>query len=256
MKSELARASAFEEAMRDAAVERTVPSRFGTALFNDTLPVVWSLNCVRVEATEAGVGELVDEIHRVQEGLPHRRMVVTDEALGREIEEPLRELGWKTEAFLFMVPRKQPEQPARDVQIEEVTQSDLAPLRRRILEEWLIESDDETVRQVTEMDRLYGEIGNARHFAVLSDGEIVSSTSLFSDGRTAQIEDVATLPEHRGQGYARALVLHALTEARAGGHDFVFLVADARDWPKELYRRLGFEPVGEKYDYLLHPLPE
>ena len=106
------------------------------------------------------------------------------------------------------------------------------------------------------MDRLYGEIGNGRHFAVRAEGEVVSSTTLFSDGQTAQIEDVATMPEHRGQGYARALVLHALADARAAGHDFVFLVADARDWPKELYRRLGFEAVGEKYAYLLHPLPE
>ena len=256
MKNELERATAFEEAMRDAAVERTVPSRFGTALFNDTLPVVWSLNCVRVEATEASVEELAAEVHRVQAGLPHRRMVIMDEGLGRGLEEPLRELGWKTEAFLFMAPRKEPEQPPRDVEIQEVGQEDLTPLRRRILEEWLSESDEETVRQVGEMDRLYGEIGNARHFVVCSDGEVVSSTSLFSDGRTAQIEDVATLPEHRGQGYARALVLHALAEARRRGHDFVFLVADARDWPKELYRRLGFEPIGEKYDYLLHPLPE
>jgi ribosomal protein S18 acetylase RimI-like enzyme len=256
MKTELERATAFEEAMRDAAVERAVPFRFGTALYNDTLPVVWSLNCVRVEAGDASVEELADEVDRLQAELPHRRMVVLDEALGRELEEPLRELGWKTEAFLFMVPRREPEQPPGEVEIEEVAQSDLTPLRRRILEEWLKETDEETVRQVAEMDRLYGEVGNARHFAVFADGEVVSSTSLFSDGRTAQIEDVATLPEHRGQGYARALVLHALAEARGGGHDFVFLVADARDWPKVLYRRLGFEAVGEKYDYLLHPLPE
>ena len=26
--------------------------------------------------------------------------------------------------------------------------------------------------------------------------------------------------------------------------EFVFLVADANDWPKELYRRLGFDEVG------------
>ena len=35
------------------------------------------------------------------------------------------------------------------------------------------------------------------------------------------------------------------------------LIADARDWPKELYRRLGFDSVGEKYAYLLSPaLPQ
>jgi ribosomal protein S18 acetylase RimI-like enzyme len=256
MKTELERANAFEEAMRDAAVERTVPSEFGVALFTDSLPVVWSLNCVRIETSQAGAEELVAEVERLQAGLPHRRIVVMDETLGRDLEEPLRKLGWQADAFVFMVPRQDPERPARGIRIEEVAQTDLAPLRRHILQEWLSEADDEAVRQVGEMDRLYGEIGNARHFAVLVDGELVSSTSLFSDGETAQIEDVATMPQHRGQGYARALVLHALAEARAAGNDLVFLVADARDWPKEIYRRLGFETIGGKYAYLLHPLPE
>jgi hypothetical protein len=39
------------------------------------------------------------------------------------------------------------------------------------------------------------------------------------------------------------------------GHEFVFLAADARDWPKELYRRLGFDGVGERYAYLLTQEP-
>jgi ribosomal protein S18 acetylase RimI-like enzyme len=256
MRSELERASAFEEALRDAVAERLVPWRFGTAVFHDSLPVVWSLNCVRVEATEASAEELVGEADRLQAELPHRRLLVMDEALGRELEDSLRGRGWKTDALQFMVPRQEPERPAGDVRIEEIAHDDLIPLRRRILEEWLADTDEETARQVGEMDRLVAEAGNARHFAVRADGEVVSSTSLFSDGRTAQIEDVATLPEHRGQGFARALVLHTLAEARTAGHDFVFLIADARDWPKELYRRLGFEPIGEKYAFLLHPLPE
>jgi hypothetical protein len=50
--------------------------------------------------------------------------------------------------------------------------------------------------------------------------------------------------------------MKAREEARAMGHEFIFLVADARDWPKEMYGRLGFHGVGEKYSYLLHPLPD
>ncbi|MGN8604136.1 UNVERIFIED_CONTAM: GNAT family N-acetyltransferase, partial [Campylobacter jejuni] len=84
-------------------------------------------------------------------------------------------------------------------------------------------------------DRRFSAAGNARHFAVLVDGQPVSSTDLFSDGRTAQIEDVGTLPEHRGAGHASTVVLKALEDAHAMRHDFIFLVADARDWPKEMY---------------------
>ena len=97
--------------------------------------------------------------------------------------------------------------------------------------------------------RRVAEAGNARHFAVLVEGEVVAAADLFSDGRTAQIEDVATLPEHRRRGYGRAVTERALAEAIAEGHEFVFLVADDDDWPKELYRRLGFEPVGCTYAF-------
>ena len=58
------------------------------------------------------------------------------------------------------------------------------------------------------------------------------------------MEAVATLPAHRGRGYASAVVLRAVEEALAAGHDLVFLTADDDDWPKELYARLGFEQIG------------
>jgi ribosomal protein S18 acetylase RimI-like enzyme len=74
--------------------------------------------------------------------------------------------------------------------------------------------------------------------------EVVSYSDLYQDGADAQIEDVGTLPERRDRGYASAVVLAAIEAARRDGAEFVCLVADAKDWPKELYRRLGFDTVG------------
>jgi hypothetical protein len=39
--------------------------------------------------------------------------------------------------------------------------------------------------------------------------------------------------------------------SREDEHDLTFLLAEEDDWPKELYRRLGFEPVGRIWDFLL-----
>ena len=50
-----------------------------------------------------------------------------------------------------------------------------------------------------------------------------------------------------------AVVLRAVEEALGTGHDFVFLVADAEDWPKELYVRLGFAPLGHTWTFLKTP---
>jgi GNAT superfamily N-acetyltransferase len=255
MTNDLARASAFEEALRAAAVERLVPFRFGMALFNDSLPRVWSLNVLRVDDPSARADELAAEAERVQgeAGLRHRRVLVTNAEAGQRLEPHFKELGWKTDAFLFMAPGRDPSRDIDTSAAAEVDREALMPVREQILREWLTDPDDETVRQVQESERLVARAGNARHFAVLVDGAAVSGTDLYSDGHTAQIEDVSTLPDHRGHGYASAVVMRALEEARGAGHEFVFLTADARDWPKELYRRLGFEPLGEKYAYLLTP---
>ena len=64
-----------------------------------------------------------------------------------------------------------------------------------------------------------------------------------------------TLEEFRNRGLAKAIVTHALAESRAAGNDFTFLLAEPRDWPKELYRKLGFDDVGLVYDFL-RPPPE
>ena len=63
------------------------------------------------------------------------------------------------------------------------------------------------------------------------------------------MEDVYTAPEARGRGYARALVCRAVELARSGGHDLVFITADDNDWPKLLYERLGFRPLGRVWQF-------
>ena len=39
-------------------------------------------------------------------------------------------------------------------------------------------------------------------------------------------------------------MLQALAASRAAGNDLMFLLANRDDWPKELYRKLGFDEVG------------
>ena len=60
----------------------------------------------------------------------------------------------------------------------------------------------------------------------------------------AEIDNVHTLERFRGRGVARAVVGRAVQEASSiAGADLVFLIADDADWPKELYAKLGFDPV-------------
>jgi ribosomal protein S18 acetylase RimI-like enzyme len=246
--SDLERAADFEELIRDRCAERVVQSRFGPALFNDTYSTIWTLNVLRTEHPgDASAEEIAAEAECVQAGLGHRRVILP---LGSpRLEEGFRELGWEPDHFLFMVYRGRGE-PADTSRTEEVELGQLRRLREVIIREWQRDADPATVSQLVEADMLMWKAANSRIFGIVEDGEVVSSAQLWSDGETAQVEEVATLPEHRGRGYAKALVTRAVDEAVAGGHDFIFLVADGDDWPKKLYARLGFEEVGSRFAFL------
>jgi hypothetical protein len=63
--SDLERAAAFEELIRDRCVERVVETRFGPALFNDTYSKIWFLNVLRAERPgDATAEEIAAEADR------------------------------------------------------------------------------------------------------------------------------------------------------------------------------------------------
>jgi GNAT superfamily N-acetyltransferase len=254
--SELERALAFEESMRGRCAERVIPFRFGAAYFNDSYPLVWDLNALLVSGPHpVDPGELAAEAEllHTDAGHAHRRADVTDDAVGAGLERFFRRLGWRIDRTLVMAYRGEGERPADPAAAVEVERDDLLPFRTASAraEPWA--TDDEVVRQVVEAGLLWEQAGNARHFAVVADGEPVAAAELYSDGRIAQVEDVVTLPAHRGRGYGSAVVARAVEEALAAGHDLVFLCADEGDWPKELYTGLGFEPIGRTWSFLRTP---
>jgi predicted GNAT family acetyltransferase len=165
-----------------------------------------------------------------------------------ELQSGFRELDWEADHFLFMVYRGGGE-PAETGHVEEVAPERLHRLREEIVREWQTDADPATVEEIIAADTLMWKAANSRIFGIVEDGEVVSSAQLYSAGRSAQVEEVATLPSHRGRGHAKAVVTKAVEEALAGDHDFLFLVADGDAWPKALYTRLGFEEVGSRFAF-------
>ena len=246
--SDLERAAAFEELIRDRCAERVVETRFGPALFNDTHSTIWNLNVVRAERPgEAPAEDIAEEVERVQAGLGHRRVILPPGAT--VLESGFRELRWQPDHFLFMVYRGDGE-PADTAGVQEVDPERLRPLRAEIMREWQRDADEKTVSELIAADMLMWKAANSRIFGIVEDGEVVSSAQLYSDGSTAQVEEVATMPAYRGRGHAKALVTLAVGEAVADNHEFIFLVADGDDWPKKLFTRLGFEEVGSRFAFL------
>jgi ribosomal protein S18 acetylase RimI-like enzyme len=219
------------------------PFRFGTAIFTPELPRRFDSNLLYVDQPVARAAELVEEADRLfgEAGLAHRAILFRHADEGDRVAAELA--GWDRDEHVVMAQLHGPAEPVDTSHVAEVGHEGLRAARRAMFStyEW---GTPDVAEQLLDYKAVLARWVTVRGFGVPADGEIVSYSDLYLDGTGAQIEDVATLPEHRGRGYAKAVVSRAADEARVAGADFVFLVADANDWPKELYARLGFDVVG------------
>jgi ribosomal protein S18 acetylase RimI-like enzyme len=110
--------------------------------------------------------------------------------------------------------------------------------------------DAEALRQIVAFTELMATVAPARLLAAFSEGEVGSFCTLFQDDGTGQIDEVTTVDRFRRRGLGTAVVEGALRASLADGDDLTFLVADGADWPHEWYARLGFEPIGRRYELL------
>ena len=93
-----------------------------------------------------------------------------------------------------------------------------------------------------------GEVAAERSFAYEADGELVASCRLYSDGATAQIEDVGTAARRIAERATATPWCSWRSQEAWAAHDFVFIEAEAADWPKDWYARAGFEAAGAVCD--------
>ena len=238
----------------EMAGSQTVESPFGVGVLEPTLPRRHDSNYLLVEQLPLGAGaqELAEEAERILggAGLEHRAVMCFDARLGEKLEPQFKELGWNVRRHIWMAQLREPEKSADLSIVEEVAEADLRPGRTAeiIRYPW---GSAAVAQQLMEAKVLLAERATTRFFGVRVDGEIVSWSDLYVAQGVGQVEDVATKEAHRGHGYATAVVLRAAREARAEGADLVFLVADGDDWPKELYRKLGFDTVGRLTKFFL-----
>jgi ribosomal protein S18 acetylase RimI-like enzyme len=232
---------------------RTEEWRYGTAVFQDDFPNRWDSNFLRVDrsvgdATAADLAAFADEVFA---SLAHREVVV-DDADGGRLADGFRELDYEVDRLISMVLRREPdhapEMDAREVEFEE-----LRPLAVAAN----VESHGGMAPDVAEMLADFGVVtrdrAGARFFITDVDGRPVASCELYVHEGAAEVDNVHTLTPFRNRGGARAAVGAAIDAARSAGADLVWLLADAEDWPRRLYAKIGFDPLGECWHFTKPP---
>jgi len=220
----------------------------GWLIRTPSLPQVWSANQVRLTQS-VRFSDALALAERHMSDLSYRQLIIEHEPSGERLEPAFRDDAWKVERELTMVLARPLDREVDTSAVAEVDpEAGLGLMARWAGEEPDLKLTEEDLRQVVEFTRQAWRARRARCLGILgAGGELLAMTSVFSDGDTAQVEDVYTVPEARQRGYARALVTRAVSLARQDGHELTFIAADDDDWPKQLYQRVGFEPVGRTW---------
>ncbi len=88
------------------------------------------------------------------------------------------------------------------------------------------------------------------HFSLYQNNKPIASMTLSLNNKMARIDDVGTLPEFQGRGYATKLMQHALLEAKKLGATDCFL--EASESGLSIYQQLGFKPLFKNHIYGLY----
>jgi ribosomal protein S18 acetylase RimI-like enzyme len=247
MTTDYQRAFAFQTWVMRRTSTREHELSWGTAFFNDDFPVRYDANMAIADRPLGGAtaDDVAAALDTAYEGFRHREVEFASDEDAAAIAMGMGEHGYAVERMVVMSLGRAPDREPMADAVEELALTEVMPFTAEVTrrEPW------GRVRGVAEsmasFRRVLVDGVGARFFGQRIDGTIAGVCELYVHGDVAQIEDVNTLEEFRGRGVARNVVLRAAEEARKAGATFVFLFADADDWPRHLYARLGFDAIGE-----------
>ena len=247
-----ARIRAADASLAVARAAEVVPWRFGRAVFDPVFRHSYDNNRMLVEEPLDGARfvDLAAAADALMEprGLAHRQIDNLDPPADARLRPGFEAAGWRREHSTWMVAARPPDRPAAAGLAREVSWADVRATVETSTVREPYATDPEVVRQLVDRMGRIRAAATVRHFAVSAPdgGGFAAYCHLFLGAAPgcAQVEEVATLQEYRGRGFARAVVLAAVDAAAASGADCTWLCADEEDWPKVLYRKLGFDDVG------------
>ena len=221
----------------------------GFAVLNDALPAVWHLNFVWIDVvpvtlTAPAVEKLADALLGGA-GLAHREVLVADESGGEHLAPELEELGWSPIRRVLMAHNRRSDRTAERGLAGEADDETRRTFSLASLRDDENGYSEDTIRQLVDA----GDVRRpwSRFFSATMDGEPAAGCDLYLEDGVGQIESVVTRPAFRNRGLGRGVVLTALEAAREARCELVFLEAEEDDWPKELYAKLGFDPIGRTW---------
>lgn len=80
------------------------------------------------------------------------------------------------------------------------------------------------------------------------NGNVVGNCDLFINNSIAKIEDFAVIPKSQRKGYGTSILKALIEIAIKNNCHTIYLVTDEDDTAKEMYKKIGFNKIGERTD--------
>jgi N-acetylglutamate synthase-like GNAT family acetyltransferase len=246
MTTDFERAFGFQKRVMERTSTREQELPWGTAFFHEAFPLRYDANMAIADRPLGAVtaDEVVTLLDEVYEGFRHREVEFASVADADAIAMGMGEHGYAVEHLVVMAHRRDPDREPRADAVDELSTEELEPFAAEVARREPWGKEPGIAEMLASFRRVLVDGVGARFFGQRIEGQLAGACELYVEGDVAQVEDVNTLEEFRGRGVARNVVLRAVEEARAAGATLVFLFADAQDWPRHLYGRLGFDPIG------------
>jgi len=240
----------FLRIWREQAPSR-VSTSWGTIYRDDRFPSIHQANLGWVAALpDEGPAKILDDLASAFHGtsVRHQALLFEDAAEAYAVQEGLASQGFRPMAEVAMAKVGLPAcivNPEVEIRPAEAgaTADDFRLLK--IATEAAVGYGPEVVDQLWGFWHERAEQVGMRPFVAYLNGTPAGTISVWSRGPFAWIDDVATHPDFRLRGVARTMVFEACRRAASARCEWVLLTADLFDTPKEMYKTLGFAPIGE-----------
>lgn len=223
--------------------ELVEPWEHGVVYRTPSAPNYWDANAVRLDGSPT-FAALVRRVDELLGPLRHRKLVVTDEAVGARLRPAFEAAGWICDRNAVL---RRAGPAAAHPDVAEVAPTETHPLRI----EWYLNYPDEgDPTALAEAQDRVGARRGMRAFVVRDGGSPVGFALLAVGPGAVEIDQLYVTPAARGQGIGARLVESALA---AGGQPVAWVVADDEGRARALYERLGFETVWRVHEFVRQP---
>jgi GNAT superfamily N-acetyltransferase len=232
-------ARGWHRRMHESLCDVIEPWEHGYVLLATKYPNYWNYNVVQVAGNPGlSAAELIEVADDKLARFEHRRVDFLDAEAADAVRSDFEAAGWQTSRLVYMV-HSGSLPPGETLPVEEVDYDAVVDLRREWnVEDWPTVDQEDHIPVAKEVAMTRG----VKVIASLEEGEPVGFAQVEYIDRDAEVTQVFVSAKHRGSGRGTAITRAAIESALDDVGD-LFIIADDEDRPKELYKRLGFQPV-------------